>query len=85
MIEFFKYYNDISKDIVFYNFELSHVIALIIIALVILVSLKIFSKMKQEKARIVIRILAIVLVLVDLSHTYWMYKCGVTDFIKLLL
>lgn len=84
MIEFFKYYNDISKDIVFYNFELSHVIALIIIALVILVSLKIFSKMKQEKARIVIRILAIVLVLVDLSHTYWMYKCGVTGFIKLL-
>ena len=84
MIDFFKYYNDISKDVVFYNFELSHVIALIIIALVILVSLKIISKMKQEKARIVIRILAVVLLLVDLSHTYWMYKCGVTEFIKLL-
>ena len=84
MTDFFKYYNEISKDVVFYNFDLSHVIALIIVVLTIVILLKLFSKMKQENARIVLKILAVVLVVVELSHTYWLYKCGVRDWFKLL-
>lgn len=84
MNDFFKYYTEISKDVVFNNFDLSHIVALIIVFLVIIIGLRILKNMEQEKAKNVLKVLAILVPIVEFSHTYWLYRCGVTDIEKLM-
>ena len=84
MIDFFKYYTEIDKKIVFNNFDYLHVISMIIVLSLILLGLKIIKNIKKESAKKLLRVLAILVPAVEFSHTYWLYKCGITSISKLL-
>ena len=84
MTDFFKYYTEISEKVVFNNFDFSHNLSMVIILIAIVVGLKLLSKVKKENARVILKILACITVVLELSHTLWLYKCGLTDIEKLL-
>ena len=84
MTDFFKYYTEINKEVVFQNFDRGHSIALIILLVCMLIGFKIIKSLKKETANKVLKVLAILVPIVELTHTYWLYTCGETSIVKLL-
>ena len=84
MIDFFKYYTEIPKEMTFKNFGMAHNISLLIILIFIILGISFIRKIDRKKCKFIIKVLAVCVPVLELSHTVWLYNCGLTDWQKLL-
>ena len=84
MIDFFKYYTEIPKEVTFEKFGMSHNISILIIFIFIISGISFIRKIDRKKGRTILKVLAICVPVLELSHTVWLYNCGLTDWQKLL-
>ena len=81
---FFHYKDQIPSDQVFHGLDISHIIALLVIALVVTLLLRYMKRMPKKQADHIIQIAAIVLPLVELIRVLWLIMVGQTDWVRLL-
>ena len=84
MYNFFDFCNKIPKQFAFKNFGFEHICAIIITFLIIylvLIFLKKSSILKQKK---IIRFLAILVPILEISHNFWLYIVNDASFVELL-
>ena len=81
---FFHYKDQIPSDQVFHGLDISHIIALLVIALVVTLLLR-YEKNAKKQADHIIQIAAIVLPLVELIPVLCLIMVGPTDWVRLCL
>ena len=84
MDNFFGFYTQYEKKQTFQGFGFEHICAIIITAIIIAMITYYIGKINKIKAKKFLNILAILVPIVELSHTIWLINCGQTDFRKLL-
>ena len=81
---FFAPGTQIDRADVFPMFGWRHIALLIIVALCLFLAIHYVAHAPQKQAKRIIRVAAVAVPVLELSHTVWLYLCGFTDFIKLL-
>ena len=84
MSTFFQYFTELSPEDAFQSFGREHLLAMIAIFLILFFSLRILKRRKKKTVSIVIKIAAVLVPIVEFTHTYWLYLCGETELIRLL-
>ncbi len=84
MYNFFDYFTDIPKDKVFQNFSLEHIIAIIISFSTIILCLILLKKLSPKKQNIFIKICAILVPILEISHNIWLYIVADAGILQLL-
>lgn len=81
---FFAYYDQIPPDCVFSQFGWQHILMLFICFAGIAALLLVLRRLKPAQVRTALRLLALLVPLLEFSHTYWLYQCGQHSIVKLL-
>ena len=73
MYNFFDFYTQIPKEYAFKNFGLEHIISIVIIFAFIYFCLRVLKKSSIKSQNIIIKICAIFVPVLELSHNIWLY------------
>jgi len=84
MNNFFGFYTQYEKKQTFQGFGFEHICGIIIIVAVITIITCSIGKISKRKSKKALNIFAILVPILELSHTIWLIYCGQTDFRKLL-
>lgn len=84
MYDFFDFTTNISKEYVFNNWGIEHISAILIVTIVIFFCLRILKKLSKEKQTRIIKICAILVPFVEISHNVWLYFANNSSIIELL-
>lgn len=84
MNNFFGFYTQYEKNQTFKQLGFEHSCAIIIIAIIIAIITYYIGKIDKRKSKKILNLLALLVPIVELSHTIWLIYCGQTDFRKLL-
>lgn len=76
MYNFFDYYTELPANVAMPNFGIAHICSIIFIAVLILVSLKLLRKLNNKKQQLIIKICAILVPILEISHNIWLYICA---------
>lgn len=84
MYGFFDFYTKIPKKYAMHNFGVSHIVTMFLIFLLITFSLIYLKKLSKHKQQIIIKVCAILVPILELSHNIWLYFCGNATISQLL-
>lgn len=81
---FFDFWTTLDPDNAFPLFGQEHILAMIIIACILYCLLRYLTKLPSKIVTLVIATAALLVPIVEYTHTYWLYRCGQTQWYKLL-
>lgn len=84
MYNFFDFYTKIPKESAMKNFGFQHISCIIIIFMLIYICLKFLKKSSCKVQNIVIKVSAIFVPILELSHNIWLYLCADASLPELL-
>lgn len=84
MYNFFDYYTQIPKEYAFRNFGFEHIMSIVIIFSFIYFSLRMLKKLSAKTQEIIIKISAILVPIVEISHNIWLLICADANWTQLL-
>jgi len=84
MYNFFDFTTNISKEFVFNNWSFEHISAILLVTICIILSLKALKKLPSNKQSMIVKICAIFVPVLEISHNIWLYFANNAPIIELL-
>jgi len=84
MYDFFSFYTNIKKEFVFNNFSVKHISAIVIIFAIVILCLFKLKKFNTKLQNLIIKICAIAVPVLEISHNIWLAICSGAGFTELL-
>lgn len=84
MYNFFDFCTNIPKEYAFKNFGFEHILAIVITFLIVFLSLVLLKKLSKQKQSIIIKISAILVPVIEISHNVWLFVANNASIVELL-
>lgn len=84
MYNFFDFFTNIPREYAFKNLGFEHVAAIIIIFVLIALGLVLLKRLSSSKQEKLIKVFAILVPIVEISHNFWLYVVHNASFVELL-